>query len=159
MDFLRLFFLVGLLPVAVVAWRVRLAFRSLAQTAQENEGFAMRRASLSPSEWRKWNQEFLRWRFFRVMFWLALGEGLLLALALRQVQALPGLLVFLLIGQLVPFGVVYLLHLLLLFSYGRFNLQRFDPTQETTRQLALLLVVLAAWTPLPVAWLFFRCIA
>lgn len=155
MDFLLLFTAVSLIPLLVVAWRVRVAFRSLLRSAQENEGFAMRRPTLSPSEWRAWNSEFLRWRFFRAGFWLGIAEGLLLALALQRLGRLPALLLWIQLFQLLPFFLAYALHLWLLYRFGRFNLQRFDPSQGVSRQLVILLVACSAWVPLGATWLFF----
>ncbi len=156
MKFLMIFMGLGILPFVYFSWQVHLAFQRLRKESSENKGFAMRKPSLSPAEWKHWNDEFLRWRFFRVVFWLGLGEGILLALALEQASKIPILLVFILLCQLLPFGMVYLLHLWLLFHYGRFNLQRFDPTQNATRQLAILLIVLAAWTPIIATWGLFH---
>jgi hypothetical protein len=155
MDFLLVFAGLALLPLFLVVGRVRSAIRSLLQTAQQNEGFAMRRPSLSPSEWRAWNAEFLRWRFYRASFWLGVAEGLLLALALQRLGRLPALLLWVQLFQLLPFLLVYALHLWLLYRVGRFNLRRFDPAQEVSRQLVILLVACSAWVPLVTSWLFF----
>lgn len=158
MKFLMIFMGIGILPLVFISWQVLMAFQRLRKESSENKGFAMRKSSISPTEWKRWNNEFLRWRFFRVVFWLGLGEGLLLALALQQASKIPILLPLIILCQLLPFGIVYLLHLWLLFRYGRFNLQRFDPSQNATRQLAILLMVLAAWTPIAITWGFLRVV-
>lgn len=154
MKYLFVFLCLGVLPLFAVGLRVWLAFRSLRKEASEHEAFAIRKPSLSPAERKQWNQEFLRWRFFRVLFWLGLGEVILLALTLQKLSQLPALFALVLVCQFIPFGLVYGLHRHLLFQYGRFNLQRFDPSQNATRQLAVLHVTLGAWIPILVTWTF-----
>jgi len=156
MRLLPIFVGVGGVSLLYVFWRVWRAFRDLHEHAQKDKGFTMRRSSLSPREWKEWNSEFMEWRLLRIIFWLAFGEGILLALALRRFQLLPTILPFILLLQLIPFTLVYLLNLWLIFRYGRFNLGRFDPEQLAFRQLAFLLISFAAWMPLASVWLYFR---
>jgi hypothetical protein len=156
MSLLAIFVMLSTVPLLYGFVRVFRAFQQLSKTAKETKVFALRKGSLSTSEWKQWNKEFIRWRLVRIVVWLALAEAVLLALALRVPLKLPILLPFVFLMQVIPTFTVYGLHLWLLYRYGRFNLQRFDPMQYVFFQLALLLMIFAAWMPIVSTWFMLK---
>jgi len=154
MRWLPYLILLGLLPFAHFAWKVAVQFRALRERASEQKGFHLRRASLSIAEWRRWNEEFWTWKTTRFPLLLVVFEGIIMAYLLKLSSKLPFLWAWLGVLQILPLATVYFLHLWLIFRYGRFNLQRFDSGQQTSRALIAFLFYFSAWLPVVGSWLY-----
>lgn len=139
-------------PFLFLGVRVRLALQQLREKASKDEGFQLRRPSLSPNEWRQWNREFWGWSMLRIPLTVTLFEGVLLAVLVRIPSALPLLLLFSLVLQIFPVMLSYALHLWLIFRYGRYNLRRFDATQNCSRQILTLFFYTSLWMPVIALW-------
>lgn len=138
-----------LIQVLLETWK---AYAALKHHADHFPGFHLRRSSLSPQEWSRWNTEFLGlWKFPAL---LAVAEGVLFSVLLKKTALLLSLVGWLVVGQMLPMLGLYVINLGLLYRYGRFNLERFDEKQELRRQLTRLLWIGCLWMPFPSTLLF-----
>lgn len=132
-----------------------LAFR---QRARADKGFAIRKPSLSPAEWQRWNGDFWGWKVLRVPLLVTLLEALLLAFVLEIPTAFFALALFSMLWQILPLALLYMSQLVLLFLYGRFHLERFDNEQALDKGVAMMFFVWCAWMPFLAAWTYMHTI-